>query len=83
MACPFVRHANTLARQSSIAHENPSNWGLEDDIAEIPDALTLKHLQDAIQLLTSPLVIHSGSIDFIQYFMVFPNLKHNNCIESI
>lgn len=56
MACPFVRHANPLPRQSSIAHENPSNWGLEDDMVEIPDALTLKHLQAAIQLLTSPLV---------------------------
>lgn len=53
MACPFVKH---LARQSSVAHENTTNWGIEDDIAEIPDALTLKHLQAAIQLLTSPLV---------------------------
>lgn len=56
MACPFVQHANTLRRQSSVAVEPNSTWGIEDDFAEIPDALTLTHLQAAIQLLTSPLV---------------------------
>lgn len=56
MACPFVKHASPLTRQSSVAHDNTAGWGIEDDIAEIPDALTLKNLQAAIQLLTSPLV---------------------------
>lgn len=54
MACPFVRHADSLARQTSVAEQN--NWGIEDDLAEIPDALSLTHLQAAIQLLTAPSV---------------------------
>lgn len=56
MACPFVQHSSSLRRQSSVVVEQNSNWGIEDDFAEIPDALTLTHLQAAIQLLTSPLV---------------------------
>lgn len=56
MSCPFVQHASSLRRQSSVVVEQNSNWGIEDDFAEIPDALTLTHLQEAIQLLTSPLV---------------------------
>ncbi|XP_031618027.1 head-specific guanylate cyclase [Contarinia nasturtii] len=54
MTCPFARGSNSLRRQSSVVEQN-SNWGIEDDFAEIPDALTLTHLQAAIQLLTSPL----------------------------
>lgn len=58
MTCPFARGSisNPLRRQSSVVVEQNSNWGIEDDFAEIPDALTLTHLQAAIQLLTSPLV---------------------------
>lgn len=56
MACPFVQHTGALRRQSSVVVEQSSNWGIEDDFAEIPDALTLTHLQAAIQLLTSPMV---------------------------
>lgn len=56
MTCPFARGSTSLRRQSSVVVEQNSNWGIEDDFAEIPDALTLTHLQAAIQLLTSPLV---------------------------
>lgn len=54
MACPFVRHEAGLTRQPSVADQ--TQWGIEDDLAEIPDALTLTHLQVAIQLLTAPSV---------------------------
>lgn len=54
MACPFSRHAAPLARQASVVDQ--TNWGIEDDLAEIPDALTLTDLQAAIQLLTAPSV---------------------------
>lgn len=54
MACPFVRHEAALTRQPSVADQ--TQWGIEDDLAEIPDALTLTHLQVAIQLLTAPSV---------------------------
>lgn len=56
MACPFARRSDSLGRQTSVVLEQNMNWGIEDDFAEIPDALTLTHLQAAIQLLTSPLV---------------------------
>lgn len=54
MACPFVRHADSLPRQNSVADHG--NWGIEDDLVETTDALTLTHLQNAIQLLTAPSV---------------------------
>lgn len=58
MACPFTRHSESFTRQPSVVVvEQTTNWGIEDDFAEIPDALTLTHLQAAIQLLTSPLVL--------------------------
>lgn len=56
MTCPFAKHSQSITRQSSVAAEPNSTWGIEDDLAEIPDALTLTNLQAAIQLLTSPLV---------------------------
>lgn len=56
MTCPFARRSESLTRQPSVVVEQTTNWGIEDDFAEIPDALTLTHLQAAIQLLTSPLV---------------------------
>lgn len=54
MACPFVRHEAAFTRQPSVADQ--TQWGIEDDLGEIPDALTLTHLQVAIQLLTAPSV---------------------------
>lgn len=70
MACPFVQHASSLRRQSSVVVEQNSNWGIEDDFAEIPDALTLTHLQAAIQLLTSPLVSFALLQMLLNYFDV-------------
>ncbi|XP_049549255.1 head-specific guanylate cyclase-like [Anopheles darlingi] len=55
MACPFAKHASseTFQRQPSIA-EAP-NWNLDEDLSEqAGDALTLTHLNAAIQLLTAP-----------------------------
>lgn len=56
MTCPFFRRANSLPRQSSIVGiEQSGMWTLEEE--ELPDdALTLTHLQMAIQLLTAPCV---------------------------
>ncbi|XP_050101414.1 head-specific guanylate cyclase [Anopheles aquasalis] len=55
MACPFAKHVSseTFQRQPSIA-EAP-NWNLDEDLSEqAGDALTLTHLNAAIQLLTAP-----------------------------
>lgn len=53
MACPFSRRSEPV-RQASVAD---AHWNIEDDLADIPDdALTLTHLQLAIQLLTAPSV---------------------------
>ncbi|XP_055532895.1 head-specific guanylate cyclase [Wyeomyia smithii] len=55
MACPFARPAPAEAfqRQPSIAEGH--GWNLDEDLSEIPDdALTLTHLNAAIQLLTAP-----------------------------
>lgn len=71
MACPFVRRTNSLARQPSVVVEQHTNWGIEDDFTEIPDALTLTHLQAAIQLLTSPLVIIPVLYSFSNIFVIF------------
>lgn len=65
MACPFVRHEAALTRQPSVADQ--TQWGMEDDLAEIPDALTLTHLQVAIQLLTAP------SVCFIRHIYAKPH----------
>lgn len=54
MACPFVKRVDSLPRQVSVVDH--SAWGIEDDFSEIPDALTLTHLQEAVQLLTAPSV---------------------------
>lgn len=55
MACPYFRRADSLPRQPSVVAEPSGNWTLEDE--EQPgDALTLTHLQMAIQLLTAPSV---------------------------
>ncbi|XP_037947861.1 head-specific guanylate cyclase-like [Teleopsis dalmanni] len=52
MACPFFRRADSLQRQASVVTETPT-WTLDEE--DIPDdALTLTHLQMAIQLLTAP-----------------------------
>ncbi|XP_073818100.1 guanylate cyclase 1 soluble subunit alpha 2 [Musca autumnalis] len=53
MTCPYFRRADSLTRQPSVVTEPSGNWTLEDE--EQPgDALTLTHLQMAIQLLTAP-----------------------------
>nr|XP_014090710.2 head-specific guanylate cyclase [Bactrocera oleae] len=54
MACPFFRRNDSFSRQPSVCAETSNNtWQLEDE--EQPgDALTLTHLQMAIQLLTAP-----------------------------
>lgn len=55
MACPFVRHSDSVTRQPSTSvaiTDQPT----DDDLTEIADSLTLTHLQSAIQLLTSPSV---------------------------
>jgi len=53
MACPFIKRTESLHRQQSLA--DGLGWNLEDDLNEAPDdALTLKHLNAAIQLLTAP-----------------------------
>ncbi|XP_055679218.1 head-specific guanylate cyclase [Lutzomyia longipalpis] len=50
MACPFV---HTIGKQHSVA--DSATWNLEDDLTDIPDdALSLTHLNAAIQLLTAP-----------------------------
>jgi hypothetical protein len=58
MACPFLKNPVTFSRQPSV-NEN-IGWNPEDAIwipeAEPDDALTLKHLNFAIQLLTAPSV---------------------------
>ncbi|XP_017131415.1 head-specific guanylate cyclase [Drosophila elegans] len=53
MACPFFRRADSLTRQPSVIAEPGGHWPLEDEELS-DDALTLKHLQMAIQLLTAP-----------------------------
>lgn len=60
MACPFARRSDSLPRQVSVVE--PAVWGIEDDLLEIPDALTLTHLQDAVQLLTAPAVSYRDDI---------------------
>lgn len=58
MACPFTRprERDSLSRQQSTVE---GNWNIEDYFSEAPeDALTLSHLQTAIQLLTTPSVCH-------------------------
>lgn len=61
MACPFSRRllegATGLPRQGSISDTTP-HWNIEDDIDIPDDALTLTHLQLAIQLLTAPSVYY-------------------------
>ncbi|XP_055616561.1 head-specific guanylate cyclase [Toxorhynchites rutilus septentrionalis] len=52
MACPFARPAEGFPRQPST---DGHGWNLDEDLGEIPDdALTLTHLNAAIQLLTAP-----------------------------
>ena len=58
MACPFFRRTDSLSRQPSVVVEPGQSWALEDDEAP-DDALTLTHLQMAIQLLTAPSVINN------------------------
>ncbi|XP_023308742.1 head-specific guanylate cyclase [Lucilia cuprina] len=53
MACPYFRRTDSLPRQPSVVAEPSANWTLEDD-EQPDDALTLTHLQMAIQLLTAP-----------------------------
>lgn len=55
MACPYFRRTESLSRQPSVVAEPTGNWTLEDD-EQPDDALTLTHLQMAIQLLTAPSV---------------------------
>lgn len=67
MACPFVRRSDSLSRQASVADHG--NWGIEDDISEIPDALQLAHLQAAIKLLTAPSV---SALCFSLFYSLLP-----------
>jgi guanylate cyclase soluble subunit alpha len=54
MACPFTRSRDSLSRQQSTVE---GNWNIDEYLNEAPDdALTLTHLQSAIQLLTTPSV---------------------------
>lgn len=53
MACPFFRRADSLTRQPSVIADPGTHWALEDEELS-DDALTLTHLQMAIQLLTAP-----------------------------
>lgn len=55
MACPYFRRADSLSRQPSVVAEPSGTWALEDE-EQPDDALTLTHLQMAIQLLTAPSV---------------------------
>lgn len=55
MTCPFTRRGDNLPRQPSLIE--PTGWNIEEDITESGyDALTLSHLNTAIQLLTAPSV---------------------------
>lgn len=56
MACPYFRRTDSLSRQPSVVAEPSATWTLEDD-EQPDDALTLTHLQMAIQLLTAPSVL--------------------------
>lgn len=59
MTCPFApRRNDSLNRQPSVAEGAPLNLD-EDLIDSSDDALSLRHLHSAIQLLTSPSVIPS------------------------
>ncbi|TMW53318.1 hypothetical protein DOY81_001618 [Sarcophaga bullata] len=53
MACPYFRRTDLLSRQPSVVAESSGTWTLEDE-ESTDDALTLTHLQMAIQLLTAP-----------------------------
>lgn len=78
MACPFARRGDSLPRQLSATESNTSLWAVEDDLSDLPDdALTLTHLQMAIQLLTAPSVnmilstnFHNFSIQINKYVSI-------------
>lgn len=56
MACPFLRRNEALPKQQST--DQHGSWQLEDELLDAADsdALSLIHLQMAIQLLTEPTV---------------------------
>lgn len=56
MACPFMRRNESLQKQPSA--DQHGSWQLEDELLDTAgsDALSLIHLQMAIQLLTEPAV---------------------------
>lgn len=56
MACPFLRRNEPLPKQQSA--DQQGSWQLEDELLDKADsdALSLIHLQMAIQLLTEPKV---------------------------
>lgn len=85
MACPFSRRADSLPRQVSVVDH--TMWGIEDDFTEIPDALTLTQLQEAIQLLTEPSVRrYSDFPPFVLlkiYQTLFQNKDVNTAITSL
>lgn len=56
MACPFLRRDESLSKQQST--DQVGSWQLEDELLDTADsdALSLTHLQMAIQLLTEPAV---------------------------
>uniref|UniRef100_A0A182XBY3 guanylate cyclase n=1 Tax=Anopheles quadriannulatus TaxID=34691 RepID=A0A182XBY3_ANOQN len=79
MACPFAKHISSeqFQRQPSIAEAH--NWNLDEDLSEIPgDALTLTHLNAAIQLLTAPSIdnVHEALMSLIgKYSNRWPGLS--------
>lgn len=73
MACPYVRRAGeSLQRQSSVVGiDSHAPWNLEEELTEIlEDALTLTHLNAAIQLLTAPTVKKLFHFHFLVFFCV-------------
>lgn len=56
MACPFLRRKEAIPKQQST--DQHGSWQLEDELLDTTDsnALSLIHLQMAIQLLTDPTV---------------------------
>uniref|UniRef100_A0A182JIE4 guanylate cyclase n=1 Tax=Anopheles atroparvus TaxID=41427 RepID=A0A182JIE4_ANOAO len=79
MACPFTKHVSTehFQRQPSIAEAH--SWNLDEDLSELPgDALTLTHLNAAIQLLTAPSIenVHEALMSLIgKYSNRWPGLS--------
>ncbi|XP_052862642.1 head-specific guanylate cyclase isoform X1 [Anopheles cruzii] len=83
MACPFAKHssADNFQRHPSIAEAH--NWNLDEDLSELSgDALTLTHLNAAIQLLTAPSNenVHEAYLSLVaKYSSRWPGLSEIKC----